>query len=263
MPQALRWSRYSDQPPAELTLALLPSLGTSARLWDGVVSRLHAAGLPVQVLRANLPGHGGAPSLSGFTIEDLAHEAVAALHHIGVSRPVAIAGVSMGGAIALEMARVAPNVIGGFAMFNSAVRFGSAAGWAELSAAVRAGGTESLAAGSRAGWFDERTEQAPTAALALLSSLHEIDDDGYLACCAALASYDARGTLGQIAVPGLIVGGSNDHATPAAPMRDIAAALPVAEYQEMPGAHLAVAQHPAIAANLLRAFLSNIERPLP
>jgi 3-oxoadipate enol-lactonase / 4-carboxymuconolactone decarboxylase len=261
MPETVRWTRDGGESGASRTLALLPSLGTSHRLWDGVVARLRRADPTLAVLRLDVPGHGAAPPASGFTIESLARDALDGLQ--GTPGPVVLAGVSMGGAIALEMARLDPTLVAGFAMFTSAVRFGTARGWADLAKAVRTGGTVSLIPDSRPGWFDETTESAPAEAIALLRSLRDVDDAGYLACCDALAAYDARGTLADIAVPALIVAATADAATPAGPMAEIAAQLPHAQYREMPGAHLAVAQYPDAAAALLQQFLLETERPAP
>jgi 4-carboxymuconolactone decarboxylase len=77
-------------------LLLGPSLGTAARtLWapaaERLVERFH-------VLAWDLPGHGASPTAEGFTVADLA----AALRE-RVDGPFGYAGVSVGGAVGLEL----------------------------------------------------------------------------------------------------------------------------------------------------------------
>ncbi|HXR45760.1 MAG TPA: 3-oxoadipate enol-lactonase, partial [Pseudolysinimonas sp.] len=43
-------------------IVLLPSLGTTTALWDGVVERLASLVPSLRMLRVDLPGHGASPA---------------------------------------------------------------------------------------------------------------------------------------------------------------------------------------------------------
>ncbi|TAL15188.1 MAG: alpha/beta hydrolase [Frankiales bacterium] len=78
-------------------LLLLHGLGGTAAVWDGL-----RAVLPpdVEVVAPDLPGHGTAAPLAAYSFAALA-EAVAA----GLDGPYAVLGHSLGGVVALELAR--------------------------------------------------------------------------------------------------------------------------------------------------------------
>ena len=86
--------------------------------------------------------------------------------------------------------------------------------WAERVAAVRASGTASLVTASAGRWFGPGfVEREPERASALLHALRDAADEGYLAVVRALAAYDVRDRLGEIAAPVLAVAGAHDAAT--------------------------------------------------
>jgi 3-oxoadipate enol-lactonase len=65
-------------------------------------------------------------------------------------------------------------------------------------------------------------------------------DEGYAGCCAALTVWDHRDRLPAITAPTLVVAGEHDQATPVEPhARTIAAGVPGARLEVVPGAHLA------------------------
>ena len=61
--------------------------------------------------------------------------------------------------------------------------------------------------------------RARARAAALLHALRDADDEGYVAVCGALAEFDVRDRLGEIAAPVLAVAGAEDVATPTASAR--------------------------------------------
>jgi pimeloyl-ACP methyl ester carboxylesterase len=253
----VEWTRdRSLTSGATATLALIPSLGTAARVWDKAATALSGLAPDVQILRMDLPGHGCAPPHVGFELEELADAAIAGLEQSGCAAAVVIAGISMGGAIALEVARRAPSWLAGFAMFNSAARFGDSQGWAKLADQVQSQGTASLRTSSAEGWFSPAFRNG-SYVQQLISDLADVDDASYLACCAALAQYRGDHGLDRIHVPALLVGATDDDATPPWPLRWLSGQLPRAEYAELSrGRHLAPAEHPVDVAELLTTFVT-------
>jgi 3-oxoadipate enol-lactonase / 4-carboxymuconolactone decarboxylase len=241
-------------------LVLLPSLGTSTALWDGVLARLADAGVRDRVLRVDLPGHGASPAAAApFTVAELAEGVLRVVDGIGGGR-FAVAGVSLGGAVSLELAAAHPDRVRAFAMFCSAARIGTAESWAERATQVRGSGTASLVTATAGRWFApgyldrEPAGPGPRA----LSDLVDADDASYIGCVEALGAFDRRPTLPGIAVPALIVAGEVDPVIPLDDARAVADALPRARFEVMTGtSHLAPLEDPGTAAGLLADLLAD------
>jgi pimeloyl-ACP methyl ester carboxylesterase len=96
----LAYDRTGSGPP----LLLVHGIGSRRGVWDPVVGRLAAAR---DVLAVDLPGFGDSPVLAGGaapTVQALADALVGWWTELGVERPH-VAGNSLGGGIALELAR--------------------------------------------------------------------------------------------------------------------------------------------------------------
>lgn len=247
-------SRRDSAVDARVTLALFPSLGTTTRMWDPLLAELRTPREELDIVLFDLPGHGQAPSSAGFDMAALVTDAAAQLLGVPSSGPIVVAGVSMGGAIALELARRFPRDIAGLASFNSGLRFGTPAGWQEIiDSAYRAGTPAFDPPATTEGWFSQDYALGPGAetVAALLGDLATADLDGYAACCRALAHYDGRSATGEVKAFGFAVGATEDAATPKEGMLAVAEAGARIRYVELPGAHLAIVEHPAAGARLI------------
>ena len=92
--------------------------------------------------------------------------------------------------------------------------------WRDRVAQVRASGTASLVTATAERWFGPGfLEREPERASALLHALRDAADDGYVAVCGALAAYDVRDRLGEIAAPVVAVAGAHDPVCPPEPAR--------------------------------------------
>ena len=233
---------------------LIPSLGTTSRIWDATANELERANPGIRVIRHDLPGHGRGPTATEpFSIADIAATVIARVSASSPDGPVMVAGVSMGGAVALEVARSRPEWLTSFAMFSSAASFGTPAAWRALIDRVTDSGTVSLSADSAAGWFTPGFRLRDSGdVVRYLDDLAETDDRSYVLCCEALAAYDASDALQEVCVPALVVAGSDDSGPTPATMRALADSLPCSRYEELaPAAHLGVVEHPRRAAGLL------------
>lgn len=246
-------------------LVLLPSLGTASSLWDGVVAALRAdprtAGL--RILRVDLPGHGASPAVPGpVSIPELAEAVLAVVDEAG-GGGFHVAGVSLGGAIALELAVAHPDRVQSLIMSCSGARIGTAQGWADRAAQVRASGTASLVTASAGRWFApgflDRDAGGPGART--LTALVDVDDASYACCAEALADFDRTADLASLAVPTLAISGEHDAVTTPASMQDLADDIPGARHIALDGAsHLAVLEEPATVAELIAAHIAAAER---
>ncbi|MFD5268503.1 3-oxoadipate enol-lactonase [Streptomyces sp. NPDC058335] len=238
----------AEGPTSAPPLLLGPSLGTSYALWDEVAPELS---ITHRVIRWDLPGHGGSAADligPGATVGDLAGLVLALADSLGLER-FAYAGVSLGGAVGLHLALHHPERVSSLAAICSSAHFNGARPWQERAALVRREGLDSLADNANSRWFSGEFTVPE-----LVADHRSADPGAYAACCDALAAFDLRERLAEIAVPTLLVAGREDPATPPAHLREIADAVPGATLVEIPGAsHLAPAQCPRAVLTALRA----------
>ena len=234
-------------------VVLVPSLGTTSRVWEGSSAALRARRTDVQIVDFELPGHGKGRRGAGFNVEDVASALIGEIEPFRDGRPVVVAGVSMGGAVALEVARSAPTTVTGVGMFDSAVRFGTPAGWADLIRRVENFGLTALREDSAEGWFSEEFRAGNAGPVDdFLDDLEAIDRASYVACCRALAQYDGETTLAALQVPLLAVVGSGDLGPTPDVVRELAAKVPGSRFEMLrPAGHLSVVEHPETTATLL------------
>jgi 3-oxoadipate enol-lactonase/4-carboxymuconolactone decarboxylase len=235
-----------DGPVDGPLLVLGPSLGTTMDVWRPQLPVLTERW---RVLRYDLPGHGGSPAASGFTLADVAR-AVLDL----VDEPYfAIGGISVGGAIAACAALKAPERVRSLVICCSSARFGEPEPWLRRAAHVRAEGVRSLAPTLAGRWFTGGFDGGW-----VLDMLGEVDDESYAAMCEALAAFDLRDRLPEIAAPTLVVAGAEDPATPLGHALALATGIPGALLSAIPGAsHLATVQRADLATPAIVRHLSS------
>ena len=243
-------------PAVAPAIALVNSLGTDARIWDGVIARLATR---YRVLSYDKRGHGLSDAPPGDYrladhIDDLAH----LLDHVGIDS-LALAGVSVGGLIAQGFALRLPERLSGLVLCNTAPRVGDAAGWSERMAVVRSGGLAAIADATMERWFSPGFRQDRPDELAGWRNLFlRSDAGGYVSTCATLRDADLTATVGAIDVPTLVVAGDEDRATPVELVRGCALAIPGARLEIFPGAgHLPPIEQPARLAALIESFLGD------
>ncbi|WP_150954772.1 alpha/beta fold hydrolase [Microbacterium testaceum] len=241
--------------PADAPLVVLgPSLGTSTILWDDVVPLLAD---DYRVAAWNLPGHGTGPRVNeAFTVGDLA-DAVAATVP---DETFLYAGVSLGGAVGLELARRHGERVRGAAIVASGAVLGDPSSWRERAAQARSQSTSSLIVGSAQRWFaPESMARRPELSGRLLHVLQDADDESYARCCEALAAYDVRATLGEISVPVLAAWGAFDQVAPEPKAVEIAEGVQRGTIARIDDAgHLPPAEQPEAVAALLRSFFASV-----
>ena len=248
-------TRLAGSAHAPALLVVGPSLGTSVEaLW---VDAAQLLGDAVEVVGWDLPGHGrSAPTDQPFTIADLADRVRKLAHAEARGRRTYYAGVSLGGAVALELA-LDPGPFAAIACLASAARIGEEQAWHERADLVRSAGTAVMVAGSTQRWFAPGfLEREPAVADRLLRSLSDTDAASYARACEALAAHDLRDRLPAVRVPLLVGPGELDEVITPATARADADAAPAARLHVFDGcAHLPPAEDPAAVAGVLRGLL--------
>lgn len=234
---------FSDHPALEgdggsaPVVVLLHSLGSSRRMWAPQVeslSRRH------RVIVPDLRGHGASPAPAGpYTMADLAGDVIALLDRLGVET-AHIGGISMGGGIAQWLGAHAPERVSSLMLLSTAARFGRPQDMTSRAASARAAGTGALTKAVVGRWFTEELAAAEPAIPALFEEgVAATDDEGYAACCEALAGWDGRGDLAAIGARTVVVLADRDGSTPPDVVREVAEGIPGAELFEIsPAAHL-------------------------
>ena len=177
--------------PSDAPLLILgPSLGTSTALWSTTTPLLAER---YRTIEWDLPGHGASPiANSPFTVADLADAVAAEVRELG-AEPILYAGVSLCGAVGVELAVRHPELVEAALIIASGAKIGDPTGWRERAALVRSASTTALVEGSIQRWFaPDSTRRDPELTAQLLQALRDADDESYARCCEALATYDAR-----------------------------------------------------------------------
>jgi 3-oxoadipate enol-lactonase/4-carboxymuconolactone decarboxylase len=257
---------------AELPLLVLgPSLGTTAStLWTECAAGLTDA---FDVVAWDLPGHGYNHTVpdESFTMSELAQGVLNVLEEILEQRDqfggsFAYAGDSVGGCVGLQLLLDHPGRVQSAVLLATGAKIGEAAVWAGRIGQVSVSGTPVLVSGSAERWFGPGfLERSPATGSALLHALQDVDDQGYIQVCEALAEFDVRDQLGKIDVPVLAVAGSKDGPTPPENLRQIAEGVQHGLLVELEGvAHLPPAEAPTDVARLIRRHvLGEAEAPAP
>ena len=241
-----------DTGPADApAILLLHSLGTSAAIWDPILPALNG----FRVLRPDMRGHGHTAATPGpYSIDLLAHDALAVLQHLDIHR-VAVVGLSIGGLIAQQLAHLAPNRVAALVLMDTALAIPPASLWSERAATVRAKGMQSVVDGVLARWL---TPAAPAHTVDhLRRMILATQPEGYAACCEAIAAADLHMQSGNIGAPTLVIVGAEDQATPVASAEALRDTIPGAQLEVIANAsHIPTAEQPAAIAGALIRFLT-------
>ena len=187
----------------------------------------------------DLPGHGGAPATPGpYSIDGLADGVADTLDRLGVAQ-AHVVGSSIGGMIAMSLARRHAARVDRLVLIGTSAHLPPASAWTDRAATVRAGGTATVAEAVVARWVTPAYAAAhPVAVERFEAMISSVDREGYAGCCEAIAAMDQRDGLAQITAPTLVLVGRDDPATPVEHAEEIAAGVPVARLEVVPGAHL-------------------------
>lgn len=229
-------------------LLLLPGLAADERMWRGVLPRLPAALRP-----AVATAH---QDVSLHTIEDFAARVLA--QHAG---PLVLAGASMGGMIAMEAARQAPERVVGLALLGTTARPETPEMRALREAAIELfeqGRLREVIEPNVAFAFHPDNATRPGLVQAYLDFVLDAGASHLVRQNRAVIHRpDARQHLPGVACPVLVVCGEADQLTPPECCAEIAALVPGAEHHLLPDSgHMLTMEQPETVTRLLVQWLA-------
>ncbi len=242
-------------PPYGSVLAFSNSLGTDPRVWDPLLEHLPAG---ISFLLYSTAGHGLSDSSGERPIESHARDLLALFDRLEIEQAF-VAGLSVGGMIALALAEAAPSRVAGLILCCTAHRIGTADLWNERIAAVRAGGMEAVAEGVLERWFSAKFRQENPQEMALWRNmLLRTPVEGYTQLSAAIRDADLTDAARGVRVPTLCIAGSEDGSTPPEVVRGMAELISGARFETIEGSgHIPCVQEPAALGKLMGGFLQD------
>ena len=236
-----RASEHAD----ELPLLLIHGAGGTLTHWPPHLRRLSGR----IVFAPDLPGHGQSTGPGMTSIAGHATWLVALLDALHLDR-VVLAGHSMGGAIALDVARRFPTRVAALALLATGPTLRVAPA---LLDGLR---TDFAATTARIARLAYARTVADASVAAYAAQLQTVDPALLIADFQACDAFDRRGQLADIAAPTLIVVGMEDRMTPPALSRALHAGLPTSTLITLDGVgHMLMLEQEATVMAELDTFL--------
>lgn len=237
-------------------LVFVNSLGTDARIWDGVIARFAQSH---RCLAYDKRGHGLSDVPDGdYRLDNHLDDLTGLMDHVGIGS-ASIVGVSIGGLIAQGLALRAPTRVAGLVLCCTAPRMGERSMWTTRMETARGIGLQSLADPVMERWFSPgfRAER-PDELSGWRNLFLRTDAKGYANTCATLRDTDLTDGIAGIATPTLIIAGGADLAAPVELVRTCTA-IPGSRFHVLDGVgHIPSIEQPDTLAGLMRDFLKEV-----
>jgi 3-oxoadipate enol-lactonase len=250
--------RYELTGNGDHTLVLLHEMGGSLESWDDVAPRLAKSR---RVLRYDTRGAGLSQKVRGeLSFDTMADDIIALLDALGIAGKVALAGIAVGGAIALHFAARYPER-------TSAVAVGSPA--TGIAPDRRATALERVAKIEATGMaFAVEDSMRNGYAPELRGDIGRFerfrarwlgnDPASYATIWRMLAAADLQDELTGLRCPVLVIGGSLDRVRPPPLAEAVAGAIPGARYVEVRTGHYMAVQTPDLISDCVDEFLRSV-----
>lgn len=245
---------YNVDGPADASpLVLLNSIGTSCRIWEDLRSCISGKFRTVCI---DARGHGRSQaSYRDYSLELLAHDVAAVMDDAEIFSS-ALAGVSLGGMVAMEFALQHPQRCTSLIPICTSAHMDAGA-WQDRIDIVRGSGLEPIAGMSMERFFSEDYRRDSSESVdEILQSLLTMNPAGYAGCAAAIRDMSLASRLANIAAPTLVVSGEKDISTPyTGHAEHLVSAIPGARHLSLDCGHLAPMEKPAELAAAISDFV--------
>jgi 3-oxoadipate enol-lactonase len=254
---------YLDEGGGEPVLLLVHGFPLSARMWE---PQIVAFSDRYRIVAPDLSGFGDSevpPERSAYSIDAYADQVAGLAGGLGLDRVVLI-GLSMGGYIALAVARRHPQILAGLVLADTRAEADSPEVKTRRSDQQVFLGARKDVAPLVDGLLDTLLSQRPAAGQEVAERagalMHAADANGWIGALEAMKQRpDATSGLAGIAVPTLVVVGEDDSITPPAAAEALAEGIPGARLILVPAAgHLANLENPEAFNQALGDFLAGL-----
>jgi 3-oxoadipate enol-lactonase len=241
-------------------LVLLHGLGSSRNDW---LLQLPALVPRYRTVAVDLRGHGGSPPPPGpYRLDHFAADVAQLLQRIG-AHPAHVVGISLGGAVALQLALDFPELMHSLVLVNTAARFVSDSWQQRLMgmkrmASVYLFGMDRVAKAVAARLFP-KPEQVQLRR-ETVERIRNNDLAAYRATLWAIARFDVQARLGEISCPALVVAGDQDTTVPLASKRLLAERIPHSRMEIIADSgHATPVDQPEAFNRVFMQFLEQLE----
>jgi 3-oxoadipate enol-lactonase len=251
--------RYAVSGKGERTLVLVHEMGGSIESWDDIAPRFPETR---RVLRYDSRGAGMSQKVRGeLAIDTMADDIAALLDHIGTTRQVALAGIAVGGAIALHFAARYPERVSAVVVGSPATGVAPDRRAAVLERVARIedeGMAFAVEESMRNGYCTELRDDIRRFERYRARWLGN-DPLSYATVYRMLAATEIEHELTTLRSPVLVIGGSLDRTRPPQFAKAVASAIPNAGYDEVRTGHYMAVQTPDLIFDRIDAFLSAVD----
>ena len=235
-------------------------------MWQEQMDPLSAT---YQVLAPDLRGYGRStqrPSDAegGVDMRRYAADIEAMLDSLQLREPVILCGFSMGGYIVWQLALHAPERVGGIVLCDTRAAGDTdqaRQGRLSMAAEIEQSGVESVVDAMLPKLLAQETlENRPEIAERVANMIRQVSPAAIAAAQRGMARRpDVSSQLADLDIPALVLVGAEDTISTPAEMREIATALPQAQFVEVPAAaHMTPLENPSAVTSALYDFLAKL-----
>jgi len=253
---------HFEEAGSGVPVLLIHGFPFTSRMWKPQLGSLAANG---HLLAPDLPGFGESPAEPPpHSVEQYAEDCLSVLDALNILEPVVVGGLSMGGYIALAIARLFPERLRGLMLLSTKAGADSAEGKANRDksiAEVKESGPAPIADGMYPKFLAPAsyTEQ-PAVAAELKEIMKGATREGVMAALTAMRDRpDSTPLLPSIKVPTLVVHGKEDNVIPFSEAEAMAKAIPNSGLHLIDKAgHLPNMEQPAEFDRIVSEFLRKV-----
>lgn len=252
---------YEDR-GRNIPLLLIHGFPLNHHMWD---PQLEALADHARMVAPDLRGHGASGSPPGvYTMERLAEDCKALLDALAITEPVVVCGHSMGGYVALAFQRRYPERLGGLILVSTRTSADTPEGKAardQTAEKARAEGAAAITQGMLSKLLAPQSyEDRPELVARVAELMGPTSVEGIVGAALGMKERtDARPGLPDVRVPALIVHGEDDQIIPLEAAEEMAAAIPQARLEAIPGAgHMPNLEQPGAFNRAVIEFLDKM-----